>query len=98
MNKMVKRAKNLNKVVDIMQDKQYKSFNANEYILVKLNPEGETLLQASGYPSHPNEQGYRKFPLWKFMELFGGDNLSQASEPLFDMNVLIAEEDLVEVQ
>ena len=78
-----------------MYGQKYKSFNANEYVWVKLNPEGETLLQASGYPSQSNEQGYHQFPLWKFMELFGGDNISQASEPLFDMNVLIAEEDLV---
>ena len=82
--------------------KEYIAVNLNDYIKVKLNDKGKDLYD--GRHDHftkallekldikkleVDEEGYSRFQLHEFMEIFGGQFISHTNIPVLDMNVLI---------
>lgn len=51
-----------------------KELNVNEYIYSKLNERGEMILRLNSIYSNdliPDDEGFYKFQLWEFMQIFG---------------------------
>lgn len=90
--------------------KEFVSFNANNYVYVKLTQKGLDILKKehddlkSFYgdkisdfePPTGNKDGYSKFQLWVLMSTFGGDCFNGCDAP-FETTFLIDKEDLDEI-
>lgn len=76
-----------------------KVFNINEYIYVKLTDRGKNILNNYyadfDWKPTPNEEGYYKFQMWQFMNLFGNHFSMGTDNITINNNVYFKEEDLI---
>ena len=88
-----------------------KKFNINEYVWVKLTPAGEEIYLRSLMTHPPKTRevrmrmslgfanrdvdGYIRFQLWQFMQLFGA-HLWNGCDPPFDSSIKIDSKDLTD--
>ena len=87
----------------------WKTYNLNQSIRVKLNDKGYQLLAddhnryvvwipsfkkrtATYYKRKADKEGYTKFHLWEFMQLFGNVT-GMGFDSYYDINILIETED-----